>query len=101
MAAVRWLLHTEEPCLMSLVCRHISSYGLVIDSSVSSALQVFASDPPGSDVPHSSRLKLIASWTDREAGEAQIEIISDEPMVAKGTRCETVSDSLKRSIQES
>lgn len=74
----------------------IVDLGMVIDPSVSSSQQVYAIDALVGEITRHSRVKLIASWTDRPAGELQIEVISDEPMLLQGTRCERMATALQK-----
>lgn len=95
MALFKWLATTEESCLVSLLQPRINHLGMAVDGSVSNSLQVYAADALFSEIPHHSRVKLIASWTDRSTGELQIEVMSDEPMLLQGTRCERMATALR------
>lgn len=96
MALFKWLAVTRERCLLQLLQDEIAGVGLVVDSSVSNSQQVYAIDALLSEISHHSRVKLIASWTDQKAGELQIEMISDEPRLVQGTRCEQMATALQR-----
>ena len=96
MALFKWLAATQESCLLSLMQDQIVDLGMVIDPSVSSSQQVYAIDALISEISHHCRVKLIAAWTDRAAGELQIELISDEPMLLQGTRCERMATALQK-----
>ena len=95
MALFKWLATAQQSCLLSLMQDPVGHLGLVIDQSVSNSLQVYAVDSQAGEVSQQTRVKLIASWTDRSGGEFQIEVMSDEPLLLQGTRCERVADALQ------
>jgi len=85
---------SSEGFAVSLAER-MGELGLEIDPLVSSEMQVFASDPAGSTAAYGCRIKVFATWTDRLAGEVQFEVMSDEPMLRVGTRCELTAMALQ------
>ncbi len=98
MALFKWLAETQQNCLLTLLQDQIVALGMAVDSSVSNSQQVYAVDTQSREISHSSRVKLIASWTDRSAGELQIEVMSDEPLLLQGTRCERMATALQRAF---
>jgi hypothetical protein len=95
MALFKWLAETEESCLLALLRDRVVDLGVAVDGSVSNSLQVYAVDSQSGVTSHHERVKLIASWTDRSAGELQIEVMSDEPLLLRGTRCEQMATALQ------
>jgi len=57
---------------------------------------VYAADCLGTGIEHQARVKLLAAWTDRASGEAQIEVMSDEPLLMQGSRCEQTAAALQK-----
>lgn len=98
MALFKWLTNTSEGCLLALLQNQIADLGMTIDPSVSNSQQVYAVDALIGEIAHHSRVKLIAAWTDRPAGELQIELLSDEPLLLQGTRCELMATALRRAF---
>ena len=61
-------------------------------SSVSHSDQVYAIGSPACQMNRCSNVR----WTDRRAGEFQIDLISDEPFLLQGSCCELVSVTLQK-----
>ena len=98
MALFSWLTETQEVCLLSWLRDEIAGMGMAVDSSVSNSHQVYAVDALTGGISHCSRVRLIASWTDRSAGELKIEVMSDESRLLQGTRCELLATVLQRAF---
>lgn len=98
MALFKWLSDTNQSCLIALMQDQVVSLGMTVDSSVSNSQQLYAVDSLTSEISQQSRVKLIASWTNQSAGELQIEVLSDEPLLLKGTRCELMAIELQRAF---
>lgn len=98
MALFKWLTSESPDHLYGLLANHLASLGLEINSQVSTETQLYASDPVDSEHPSSSRLKLFVTCIDRVHAEFQFEVMSDEPMVRSGTRCELTAMALQQAF---
>jgi hypothetical protein len=98
MALFSWLTETQESCLLSYLQDAITGVGMIVDASVSNSNQVYAVDEITKGIAHCSRVRLIASWTDRSTGELKIELMSSESQLLKGTRCESMMTALQQAF---
>lgn len=96
MALFEWHTTLQAQDLCSQLRAGITSLGLVIDPLTSNHVQLFASDPVDTPMRHASRVTVLAAWTNQAQGEVKIEVRSQEPMLRKGTRCETTALALQR-----
>lgn len=98
MALIKWLTVTDKSCLQTLMHEQIADLGMVIDPLVSNSQQVYAVKSSVGEISRHSRVKLIASWTDRSTGEFQIEVLSDEPLLLQETQCKRMAAALRRAF---
>lgn len=98
MALFKWLASASPGSLTELLASDLDVLGLEINELVSTDAQLYASDPIGAEYSCASRLRLFVAWTDRVRGELQFELMSDEPLVRSGTRCELTAAALLKSF---
>ncbi|MBM5798762.1 MAG: hypothetical protein FJ060_11510 [Cyanobacteria bacterium K_Offshore_0m_m2_072] len=98
MALIRWLSRLASRDLPGTVGPLLVAQGFVIDAEVTSEVQVFATDPQHAPIPMDQRVSCLAQWTDRRAGEIQIELRSSEPMLKRDTRCGAAASRLRHLI---
>jgi hypothetical protein len=94
MALFRWLSDYPTWDLSSNLQGAFSQLGLVINEEISNDFQLYACDRPSADLKPESQVKVLVSWTNRTANELQVQVISDEPLLRAGTRCEQVAKAL-------
>jgi hypothetical protein len=72
--------------------------GMAIESSASNAHHVYAVDSSEEKIPYGRRVRLIAAWTNRSSGEFKIELISEESLLMRGSRCKSLATELQRAF---
>ena len=92
MALYQWHATTSQHCLLTLFADRLVELSFEVVSSVSHSDQVYAIGSPACQMNRCSNVR----WTDRRAGEFQIDLISDEPFLLQGSCCELVSVTLQK-----
>ena len=98
MALFRWLSDYPTGDLSSDLQGAFCELGLVINVEISNDFQLYACDRPRADLKPESQVKVLVSWTSRTAKELQVEVISHEPLLRSGTRCEQVAKALQQRL---
>ena len=96
MALFEWHTRLRSDNLERELRQGIESLGLVVDESTTSHAQLFACDPHDHRIHYAHRVSVIAAWTNQRSGEVKIEVRSQEPMLKKETRCQTLATALQR-----
>ena len=96
MALYQWHASASQTCLLTLFVDRLAELNMVVVPSVSNSEQVYAVSSPATQMYRCSNVKLVAAWTDRRAGEFQIDLISDEPLLLPGSSCELLSLALQK-----
>lgn len=96
MALYQWHAATSQNCLLTLFADRLVELSFEVVPSVSHSDQVYAIGSPACQMNRCSNVRLVAAWTDRHAGEFQIDLISDEPFLLQGSCCELVSVTLQK-----
>jgi hypothetical protein len=96
MALFEWHTNLRSDNLQSELRNGIESLGLVVDESATSHAQLFACDPHDQGIHYAERVSVIAAWTNQRSGEVKIEVRSQEPLLRKQTRCQTLAAALQQ-----
>jgi uncharacterized protein (DUF2141 family) len=96
MALYQWHASASQTCLLTLFVDRLAELNMVVVPSVSNSEQVYAVCSPAAEMYRCSNVKLVAAWTDLRAGEFQIDLISDEPLLLSGSSCEQLFLALQK-----
>ncbi len=74
----------------------VESLGLALDPDCSNHAQIYLRDQHGAAPSMASRVTVLVSLVDQRNNHVQWEVRSSEPMLTRGTRCESVAAAIQQ-----
>lgn len=98
MALFQWITTGDRLSLLTKMQATAAELGMEVDLQVSTSANIYARDTDNSDIYFSSRVTVIATPVNGSSTEYFIEVRSSEPMLKRGTRCESIAKYLKKAV---
>ena len=96
MALFQWVTRFADERGLDTLASTLQPLGLDVDLDFSSHVQIVLRDRRGAARSLDSRVTVLASRLNQSNRDVQLEVRSSEPMLSRGTRCESVAISLKQ-----
>jgi hypothetical protein len=98
MAFHSWISTLEDNCYLESAVKAINAIKPAFTIVQSNKEVIYTIEKECSAAQAASRVRVIARWANKASKEMLMEVISEESMLKKGMRCETVATELKEHL---